>query len=134
MRNKSSRVQDVHPERIPCLAMRNPSFSKKQLETKEKDELKAAATKLYLEENATEAADGPKAKSLRVVCREISDGHFVQTGSRVRLHHITLANHAPGRRTMSEFNAGKHALTEAKQKKIVDFAIELADWGFPLSP
>lgn len=107
---------------------------KKSIERKAKDDLQAAACAMYLRERETEQAGGVKGKSLRAVCTEISNQHFANTGHRITLNPGTLSNHAAGHQTMSAFNAKKHHLSEAEQKQIVDFAIELGDRGFPLSP
>jgi hypothetical protein len=107
---------------------------KKQINRKEVDDLKAYATKIYITEQQRPLAIGEKKKSSRQICRDVSDAHFASTGRRTMLHHNTLARHGKGGVTLTESNGKKCWLTAEEQEKIVQFAIEMAQRGFPLSP
>jgi hypothetical protein len=107
---------------------------KNQINRKEVDDLKAYATKIYITEQQRSLAPGEKKQSSRQICRDASDAHFASTGRRIMLHHNTLARHGKGGVTLSESNGKKSWLTAEEQENIVQFAIEMAQRGFPLSP
>jgi hypothetical protein len=65
---------------------------------------------------------------------DASDAHFAKTGQRIPLAHNTLAWHAKGGITLTQSNQKKGWLTPKEEENIVNFAIEIAQWGFPLSP
>ncbi|KAH9048714.1 hypothetical protein EDB84DRAFT_1247756, partial [Lactarius hengduanensis] len=107
---------------------------KRQIYRKEADNLKAYAVKLYTTEQERPLAQGEKRKSLRQICKDVSDAHFAETGQRILLAHNTLARHVKGGTTLTESNQQKSWLTVKEEENIVNFAIEVAQRGFPLSP
>ncbi|KAH9015412.1 hypothetical protein EDB85DRAFT_1866866, partial [Lactarius pseudohatsudake] len=103
---------------------------KRQIHRKEVDDLKAFAVKLYNSEQETQKT---RKKSLRQICKEVSDAHFAETGRRIPLAHNTLARHARGGVTLTQSNQRKSWLTAEEEENVVNFAIEVAQRGFPLS-
>jgi hypothetical protein len=107
---------------------------KNQLNRKEVDDLKSLASKLYVEEQHRSLADGEKKKLARQICQDASDAHFATTGRRIPLSYSTLVRHAKGGVTLTQSNCKKSWLTEVEHETVVQFAIEMAQRGFPLSP
>ncbi|KAF8261092.1 hypothetical protein EI94DRAFT_1667458, partial [Lactarius quietus] len=107
---------------------------KKQILRKEVDNLKAHAVELYAAEEEWALTPGEKKQSLRQICKDTSDAHFAETGQHITLAHNTLACHTKGGATLTESNRKKSWLTAAEEANIVSFTIEVAQWGFPLSP
>jgi hypothetical protein len=107
---------------------------KKRILRKEVDDLKAYCVKLYAAEQERLLTPGEKNKSLRQICKDASDAHFAETGRRIPLAHNTLARHIKGGVTLTESNRRKSWLTAEEEVIIVNFAIEIAQRGFPLSP
>ncbi|KAF8264066.1 hypothetical protein EI94DRAFT_1487462, partial [Lactarius quietus] len=68
------------------------------------------------------------------ICKDTSDAHFAETGQCITLAHNTLARHTKGGATLTESNQKKSWLTAAEEVNIVSFTIEVAQWGFSLSP
>jgi hypothetical protein len=51
-------------------------------------------------------------------------------------HHVdysTLCRRVNGGRSLADFNLGKQNLTPAEEKVLVNFILESADWGFPMT-
>jgi hypothetical protein len=107
---------------------------KNQILRKEVDDLKAYAVNLYTTEQERSLAPGEKKKSLRQICKDASDAHFAETGRRIPLAHNTLARHGKGGGTLTQSNQQKSWLTAEEAENIINFAIEIAQRGFPLSP
>jgi hypothetical protein len=107
---------------------------KRQTFRKEVDNLKAHAVELYKAEEERILALGQKKWSLRQICKDTSDAHFAETGRRIPLAHNTLARHAKGGITLTQSNREKSWLTVAEEENIINFTIEVAQRGFPLSP
>ena len=107
---------------------------KSQIYRKEVDDLKAYASKLYAEEQQRSLAAGEKKRSSRQICQDTSDAHFEETGRRIPLSFNTLVRHAKGGVTLTQSNSKKSWLTEEEHEIVVQFAIEMAQRGFPLSP
>ncbi|KAH9009830.1 hypothetical protein EDB84DRAFT_1240814, partial [Lactarius hengduanensis] len=105
---------------------------KSQIARKQKDNLMAQAVALYQAEKAK--STGGKPASLRAVCRIISDDYYSRTQIRIRLDHNTLARLSNGGRSLTEANGEKSWLMSEEQDVIVQFVIESARRGFPLSP
>ncbi|KAF9522927.1 hypothetical protein CPB83DRAFT_776285 [Crepidotus variabilis] len=76
---------------------------------------------------------GEKRHGLRAVCIAIEKLHFEETGKVVKLHHTRLNHYVDGGKTGVEAKAHRAWLTDAEEKIVVDFAIEMAWRGFPLS-
>ena len=107
---------------------------KRQILRKEVDDLKAYAAKLYNTEQERLLMPGEKKKSLSQICKDVSDAHFAETGQRIPLAHNTLARHGKGGVTLTQSNRQKSWLTAEEEENIINFAIEVAQRGFPLSP
>ena len=107
---------------------------KNQILRKEVDDLKAHAVALYTAEEQRALAPGEKKQSLRQICKDASDAHFAETGRRIPLAHNTLARHAKGGVTLTQSNQAKSWLTAEEEESIINFTIEVAQRGFPLSP
>ena len=66
-----------------------------------------------------------KPKNLRMSYQTVADIHNVSKS--------TLQCLVTGGVSMSAFNSGKQRLTPAEESVVVDFCLESADWGFPLT-
>ncbi|KAI0274197.1 hypothetical protein BGY98DRAFT_887656, partial [Russula aff. rugulosa BPL654] len=67
------------------------------------------------------------------ICKNVSDAHFAKTGRRIPLAHNTLARHAKGGITLTQSNQQKSWLTPKEEETIVNFTVEIAQQGFPLT-
>jgi hypothetical protein len=67
------------------------------------------------------------------VCLDYEKLNYEATGTYIKLSHATLCRLADGGRTSSEAQADWAWLTDAKTDVIINFIIEMADRGFPLS-
>src|SRR3981189_2037773 len=74
-----------------------------------------------------------KSPYMRTVCSEIESAYFTETGLHVRLDHKTLSRLAGGGKPKSQSNAEKGWLLQSEADIIINFAIETAARGFPLS-
>src|SRR5438046_2886890 len=116
----------------PAMVGRSKSETKKtQISREVKDRLMACATAVYKSE--LKRPFGEKKKGLRKVCMEIEAEHNRETGQHVKLDPMTLQRHAAGGRTKSQSNADKGWLKGNEADLVIDFAIETAARGFPLS-
>ena len=77
---------------------------------------------------------GKKPMSLQMVCKSVSDDYFACTKICVPLDHKTLLRLASGGITLTESNSKKSWLTKEENEVIVQFTIDMAHHGFPLSP
>lgn len=110
---------------------RPKSESKKsQIKQDKKKDLEQKAVQVYLEELEKPEEDR---KGARVVCREVSNDHFHQTGEIIDLDHNTLRRHAKGGKTLAEFNEAKGHLKPEEVEKIIELAEELSDRNIPLN-
>src|ERR1700677_3661900 len=78
--------------------------------------------------------DGGGKRTRRDVCKAVSDDYFVSTQIRINLDHDTLARLSNGETSLTEANRKKSWLTNVEQDLVIQFVIELALRGFPLSP
>jgi hypothetical protein len=106
---------------------------KQQTLRKEADDLKAHAVGLYRDEEEQILAPGEKKQSLHQICKDTLDAHFAATGRCVTLAHNTLARHTKGGTTLTQSNHKKSWLAAAEEENIINFTIEVAQQGFPLS-
>jgi hypothetical protein len=70
---------------------------------------------------------------LRRVCLDYEKLNYEATGTYIKLSHATLCRLADGGRTSSEAQADRAWLTDAETDVVINFIIEMADHGFPLS-
>lgn len=110
---------------------RAKSMTKKaQIAREEADQVMARAVKLYRSEQ--EKPEGPRL-GLRKVCEEIERQYRLETGRIIHLPHTTLRNLANGGTSMSDFNAEKGWLKPAESEQVIEYCIEVAARGFPLT-
>jgi len=107
---------------------------KSQILHQEVDDLKAYAVKIYLEEQHRSFPPGEKKRTSCQICKDASDAHFAATGRCIPLDHNTLLCHAKGGVALTQSNGKKSWLTAEEHETIVQFAIKMAQRGFPLSP
>ena len=107
---------------------------KKQILRKEVDDLKAYAVKVNTTKQKKSLTPGKKKKSLHQICKNVLDAHFAETGQRIHLAHNTLAQHRKGGITLTQSNQQKSWLIAEEEENVINFAIEIAHQGFPLSP
>jgi len=105
---------------------------KRQIARKVKDNLMAQALTLYRTEKSKPF--GIKSASLRKVCQMISDDYYLRTKKRINLDHNTLARLEKGGTSLTDHNGRKSWLTHDEQQVILEYALEMARRGFPLSP
>lgn len=75
-----------------------------------------------------------KKQGLRKVCMDVQKEYLKETGRVISLNHNTLANLAKGGVRLSEFNSStKSWLTLAETDKVLEYVVEMARRGFPLS-
>jgi hypothetical protein len=92
--------------------------AKKHQSRQEEDQMMAAAVEACRSE--IEKPSKPH-KSIRQVARDF------------KVDRKTLGRRLEGEQSMSTFNAGKQKLTPAEESVVVDFVMESADRGFPLT-
>ena len=105
---------------------------KRQIARKVKDNLMTQALSLYQTERSKPSEGKPV--SLRKVCQRISDDYYSRTKKRINLDHNTLARWEKGGTSLTDHNGKKSRLTYDEQQVIVEYALEVARRGFPLSP
>ncbi|EDR16115.1 uncharacterized protein LACBIDRAFT_321330 [Laccaria bicolor S238N-H82] len=96
-----------------------------------KDGLLICAVALYRHEQET--AVNRKPLSLRKVCKKIEDEHWSETKRTVKLDPCTLRRLVKGGTLKSIWNFQKSWLLEWEATMVIDYAIEVASRGFPLS-
>ena len=125
-------------EPVPCqlqnmVGIAKSQMLKKQILRKEVDDLKAYAVMCYNTEQERKLEPGEKKKSSQQICKNVLDAHFAKTGRCIPLAHNTLARHAKGGITLTQSNQQKSWLIPKEEETIVNFTVEIAQWGFPLS-
>jgi hypothetical protein len=106
---------------------------KGQLAHEEKDSLMARAVLLYQQEQIKADANGTKPLSTKACCQQTSDSYFAETGRRLELSNCTLLRWVKGGKSKAESNADKGWLLPSEVTQVVDYAVEIANRGFPLS-
>lgn len=101
---------------------------------KQKDDLMAHAVQLYNSQSTDNTQAMGKTLSLRAVCTSVSNDYFTKTNIQIFLSHKTLSQLCQGGTTRTESNKKKSWLMESEQDIIVEYAIDMAHRGFPLSP
>jgi hypothetical protein len=92
----------------------------------------AHAVLLYQQEHTKADADGTKPLSAKGCCQKTSDSYFMESGRRLELSDSTLLCWVKGGKLKVESNADKGQLLPSKVKQVVDYAVEVANCGFPL--
>jgi len=123
----------IHP--IRPLQHLNPGCAKSELEksliTRDAhDDLMLCAVKAY---NLELKKPYHQRHGLHRVCLDFEKLNYEVTGTYIKLSHATLCRLANGGRTPSKAHADRAWLTDAKTNVIINFIIEMADRGFPLS-
>ncbi|EJF65280.1 hypothetical protein DICSQDRAFT_11900, partial [Dichomitus squalens LYAD-421 SS1] len=67
------------------------------------------------------------------ICDEVMVECFEKTKKPVKICHQTVINHANGKRSAHDFNAGKKWLLPEEEEQVIAFAIDTAKRGFPLN-
>lgn len=82
-----------------------------------------------------EQSKGPREQKmgLRRVCKTIEDEYYTETKRKVVLDHMKLSRWAKGGKSKSQSNAEKGWLLPAEVDKVIEYAVEMANRGFPLS-
>jgi hypothetical protein len=70
---------------------------------------------------------------LRTISTDISAIHFSETGNVIKLSHVTLKRLADGGLSREKANEARAWLLPAEVDVVIDFIIEIAHRGFPLS-
>ncbi|KAF8239053.1 hypothetical protein L208DRAFT_1481574 [Tricholoma matsutake] len=96
------------------------------------DGLYARAVALYKHEQQREE-NGRKRMSLQKVCEEIQHQCWVESKKEVKLDYSTVRRLANGGTPKSISNASRGWLLSGEVDIIIDYAIEVASCGFPLS-
>jgi len=104
---------------------------KAQLAWEEQDRLMACAVLRY-QEGQDKPAPGRK-PGLRTICREMEKEYYIEKHRKITLNHNTLRNLVNGGRMRSKSNAEKGWLRDKEAKEVVDYAVELGEWGHGLS-
>ena len=94
----------------------------------------AHAVQLYNSQSTDNTQATGKTLSLRAVCTSVSNDYFTKTNIQIFLSHKTLSRLCQGGTTRTESNKKKSWLMESEQDIIVEYAIDMAHRGFPLSP
>ncbi|KIK36842.1 hypothetical protein CY34DRAFT_26219 [Suillus luteus UH-Slu-Lm8-n1] len=112
---------------------RPKSLTKKaQVLREEKEKVMARAVAMYQVELAKPSSE--KKQGLRKVCMDVQKAYLKETGQVVSLNHNTLANLAKGGVRLSKFNSStKSWLTPTETDKVLEYVVEMARRGFPLS-
>jgi hypothetical protein len=72
-------------------------------------------------------------RGLHTICTEISALHFSETGKVIKLSHMTLKRLVDGGLSREKANEHRSWLLPAEVDVVIDFIIEMAQRGFPLS-
>jgi len=112
---------------------RPKSLTKKaQLSCEKKDKVMACAVAEYQAELTKPSSE--KKRSLCQVCCDVQKAYLKETGQVINLNHNTLNNRAKGGITLSLFNSStKSWLTPAETNIVIEYVVEMAKRGFPLS-
>jgi hypothetical protein len=106
---------------------------KKQIAHQLKDGLILCAIALYLHDQSKDLASKEKPLSIQKACKTIEDKHWRQTGKDVAIAPSTVLQVAKGGQLKNVVNAEKGWLLETKATTVINFAVEMAVQGFPLT-
>ena len=101
----------------------------KQINSELLDKYVKIAAERYNYEQSTEK----KPRGLRKICQEVEAECFQDTNKEISLDKTTVSRRAKGLRSMPEFNASKGWLTPAESELVIQFTVDTALRGFPLS-
>lgn len=104
----------------------------KQQESELAEEWINVAAERYKEAQAQVVPAGKKV-GVRRICEEVERECFEKTKKKIKLSKTTVLARVGGREGIRSFNMSKAWLTEGEEEVIVDFAIDTALRGFPLS-
>lgn len=76
---------------------------------------------------------GEKKKSLRAICEDMEKKCLREKKKAINLDHNTLSRRVKGERSIREANQDKAWLTPQETEEVIEYAISLANRGFPLS-
>ncbi|PPQ86722.1 hypothetical protein CVT24_012473, partial [Panaeolus cyanescens] len=115
---------------MPTRSFRGKNAAQKIINQKVKNELMRQALAEYQAEK-----DLPvnSRRGLRTVCNNVSTAYFEKTGTWVNLSHATLARWDEGGQTREDAAAERAWLSPAEEEVVVDFVLDMASRGFPLS-
>ena len=74
-----------------------------------------------------------KKKSLRKICQETEAEAQKETGLPVKVRSSTVDDRAKGKQSIQQFNAQKRWLVEEEEERVIEFAVDTAQRGFPLN-
>lgn len=93
----------------------------------------ARAVLLYQQEKAKAGMGDIKPLSAKGCCQITSNTYFAETGKRLELSDSTLLRQSNGGTSKATANADKGWLMPSEVSRVVDYAVEMANRGFPLS-
>ena len=74
-----------------------------------------------------------KPPGAEMICREVEAQCFAETKNKIKLSGTTVRARADGRESIRDFNVTKRWLTPAEEETVVEFIVDTARRGFPLS-
>lgn len=95
------------------------------------DLLMDQAVKAYKAE--LDKPSGLRQRSARKICSDFQEIHTQETGTTIRLSYCTLIRLAAGGKTLTQARAEKCWLTPEETEIVVEYIIEVGQWGFPPS-
>lgn len=104
---------------------------KASIDKHEHDALMARAVSAYLAE-----LDKPNYRSrrgLRTICKDFEKLYYDEKGVKINLSYSTLSRLADGRKNREQANAHRRWLTDIEEDIVVNFIIEMALQGWPVS-
>lgn len=72
-------------------------------------------------------------KGLRQVCQQVMNECRDKTGRSITLNYNTLNERVKGRKSLGQSNSEKSWLSKEETDSVIEYALEVADRGFPLS-
>ncbi|PBK94266.1 hypothetical protein ARMGADRAFT_883017, partial [Armillaria gallica] len=107
------------------------SVTKKQQNFNEtQDKWMDRAVHMYHEEQ--EKGAGEKKKGLHGVCLEMEELCWKEDRTRIHLDKQTLSKQIKGVKSQARSNAKRSKLTTEEEEALIDYALKIACWGFPL--
>jgi len=108
-------------------------LKKQQIKYETKDGLLIHAVALYHHEKQNSEVENRKPLSLRKICKQIEGEHYAATKRTVKLDPCTLRRLAQGGKSKSTSNSEKSWLLPDEVEMVINYAVEVAARGFPLS-